>query len=173
MAIDTSIYTTRGHTYDIMPIPPIPEHCHEIPAGPILFVLESRLLNEETVGTGITDGPVIEDGGTSLHVCGAADGLEHLRFDCFEKAPHYHYVRQAEQLNQVLQIDDIAIDPVAWTLQCVRTRLPEMLDYAGAGELAAAVRADRPTIAAAIDRVARKIVEITQPSEAAGAISGR
>jgi hypothetical protein len=158
--IDVSVYTTRGHTYDIMPIPPIPEHCHEIPAGPILFVLESRLLNEETVGPAITDGPVLEDGGTSLHVCDAADGLEHLRFDCFEKAPHYHYVRNAEQRNQVVQIDDIAIDPVDWTLQCVRTRLPEMLDYAGAGELAAAVRADRQAVERGIELVEKKIGEL-------------
>ena len=158
--IDTSIYETRGHTYEIMPIPPIPENCLEIPAGPILFVLESRLLNEETVGPGITDGPVLEDGGTSLHVCAASDGLEHLRFDCFEKAPHYHYVRQREQRNQVLQIDDVAIDPVAWTLQCVRTRLPEMLDYAGADELAAAVRADRAAVDKGIETVERKIGEL-------------
>ncbi len=158
--IDTSIYTTRGHTYDIMPIPPIPKNCYEIPAGPVLFVLESRLLNDQTVDATIVDGPVIEDGGASLHVCDAADGLEHLRFDCFEKAPHYHYVRQAEQLNQVLQIDDIAIDPVDWTLQCVRTRLPEMLDYAGAGALAAAVRADPAAVEKGIGLVEKKIGEI-------------
>jgi hypothetical protein len=158
--IDVSIYETRGHTYEIMPIPPIAENCHEIPAGPILFVLESRLLNEDTVDAAIVDGPVIEDGGTSLHVCDAA-GLEHLRFDCFEKAPHYHYVRQAEQRNQVLQIDDIAIDPVDWTLQCVRTRLPEMLDYAGAGELAAAVRADRQAVERGIELVEKKIGELS------------
>ena len=160
--IDVSIYTTRGHVYDIMPIPPVPEHCHEIPAGPILFVLESRLLNADVVDPAIVDGPVIEDGGTSLHVCGAADGLEHLRFDCFEKAPHYHYVRNAEQLNQVLQIDDVAIDPVDWTLMCVRTRLPEMLDYAGAGELAEAVRADMAAVERGIEKVEKKIGELSQ-----------
>lgn len=162
--LDLSVYTTRGTTYEIMPIPPIPEHCYEIPAGPILFVLESRLLNTETVGAAFSDGPVEEDGGASLHVCDASDRLEHLRFDCFEKAPHYHYIRKAEQRNQILQIDDVAIDPVDWTLQCVRDRLPEMLDYAGAGALAAAVRADREAVERGVDHVAQKIVEISAHS---------
>jgi hypothetical protein len=159
--LDLSVYTTRGTTYEIMPIPPIPENCYEIAAGPVLFVLESRLLNTETVGEAFANGPVEEDGGASLHVCDAANGLEHLRFDCFEKAPHYHYIRQAERRNQILQIDDVAIDPVDWTLQCVRSRLPEMLDYAGAKDLAAAVRAEKPAVDKGVDLVAKKIVEIS------------
>lgn len=164
--LDLRVYTTRGTTYEVMPIPPIPENCYEIPAGPIRFVLESRLLNTETVGAAFAAGPVEEDGGASLHVCDAATGLEHLRFDCFEKAPHYHYIRQGEQRNQILQIDDVAIDPVDWTLQCVRSRLPEMLDYAGAKPLAAAVRADRDNVDRAIDLVARKILEISRATPA-------
>jgi hypothetical protein len=165
--VDMSIYTSRGRTTEVMPIPPIPENCVEIPAGPILFVLESRLLNAdiarehgERVGRDL--GPGVDDAGASLHVCGAADGLEHLRFDCFETHPHYHYVHQAERLNQILQIDEVVFDPIEWTLMCVRERLPEMLDYAGAKELAAAVRADRPSVDEAIVLVEQKIVEISR-----------
>jgi hypothetical protein len=163
---DPSIYTTRGRITDVMPIPPIPENCYEIPAGPVVFVLESRLLNTaiardhgERVGRDLGDG--IDDAGASLHVLGAADGLEHLRFDCFETHPHYHYVRQVEQLNQILQIDDVIVDPVEWTLHCVRSRLSEMLDYAGAKELAAAVRADLRSVDEAMELVAHKIGELS------------
>jgi hypothetical protein len=164
---DLSIYTSRGRTTEVMPIPPVPEHCFEIPAGPILFVLESRLLNaaiakEHSERVGRDLGAGLEDAGASLHVCAAVDGVEHLRFDCFEQHPHYHYLRQREQLNQILQIDEVVMGPVDWTLFCVRNRLPEMLDYAGAGELAAAVRADRDTVERAVDQVARKILVMSR-----------
>jgi hypothetical protein len=89
----------------------------------------------------------VDDGGMTLHVLGTADGLEHLRFDCFEKEPHYHYIHQDDLSNVVVRFDDIAEgDPVRWTLERVRNRLPEMLEHAGAGELAAAARAATPQI---------------------------
>ena len=62
----------------------------------------------------------------------------------------------------MLQIDDVAIDPVDWTLMCVRTRLPEMLDYAGAGELAEAVRADMAAVERGIEKVEKKIGELSR-----------
>ena len=34
------------------------------------------------------------DAGVSIHVCGADDGYEYLRFDCFDDEPHYHYVHR-------------------------------------------------------------------------------
>ncbi len=159
------IYSTRGKTIEVMPIPPIPENCHEISAGPLRFVLESRLLNEEIARQhGATRGMMEDDAGASLHVFGASDGLEHLRFDCFEKMPHYHYVRQGEQRNQIVQIDDVAVDPIDWTLLCLRRRLGDMLEYAGAKELAAEVRSDSQTVNKAIDLVSRKIVELSRAS---------
>ena len=78
----------------------------------------------------------------TIHVLGAADRLEHLRFDCFEHEPHYHYIRNAEQANVVVRIDTFAEgDPTAWSLRCLRERLPEMLAHADATELAEQVRA--------------------------------
>ena len=58
-----------------------------------------------------------DDHGASLHVFGAEDGLEHLRFDCFEQEPHYHYIDQAEVGNTVVRIDELAVgDPIEFTL---------------------------------------------------------
>ena len=64
-----------------------------------------------------------------MHVCDASDGVEHLRFDCFENEPHYHYINTVEQGNLICRIDEIAEgDPVEWTVGRLRERLPEMLD---------------------------------------------
>lgn len=157
-------YTDKGTTYPIMPIPPIAANCFPIDGGPVKFVLESRALtgaviSEHTAQSGAAQGQeaLEDDGGASLHVFGAEDGLEYLRFDCFEKQPHYHYVRQAEQLNQVLSIDDVAVDPIEWTMICIRGRLAEMLGYAGAGELSDAVRARSDEVKAGVEKVAATI----------------
>jgi hypothetical protein len=162
-SMETNHYGTRGIVSTTMPIPPIAENCFEIPAGPVKFVLESRLLNAEVISDheakyGSNLGANLEeDGGASLHVYGALDGLEYLRFDCFEKQPHYHYVRQTEQLNQVLMIDDIAVDPIQWTLICVKHRLAEMLEYAGASDLGAAVRNHSAEVATGFAQVVETI----------------
>jgi hypothetical protein len=92
----------------------------------------------------------------SLHVCGAGDGgaaLELLRFDCFEEDPHYHYVSWREKSNEMLHIDPVADgDPLAWALERIRTRLPQMLERAGAADVAA--RVDAREIERVLPRVA-------------------
>ncbi len=155
-------FSSRGMVMKIMPIPPVEENCRSISAGPVTFVVESRLLNaaiidDHTAKHGTLGIPIETDTGASLHVYGSVDGLEYLRFDCFEKQPHYHYLHQDEQLNQILTIDDVAADPVAWTLFCVRNRLPEMLDYAGAKTVAAEVRSQSAAVTQGLDRVAEMI----------------
>jgi len=76
-----------------------------------------------------------------------------LRFDCFVEDPHYHYVSWRERANEVLHIDPVADgDPLAWALERLRTRLPQMLARAGAPELSAAL--DRRALEAALPRVA-------------------
>ena len=86
---------------------------------------------------------------------GTVDGLEHLRFDCFENEPHYHYVRNADGGNLICRIDQHAEgDPIDWTLNRLRERLPEMLEFAGVPELAAQTRADHEKVLAVIDEVA-------------------
>src|SRR5262249_13592900 len=90
----------------------------------------------------------------SLHVCGTDDGLEHLRFDCFENEPHYHYIHHAEGGNTVVRIDELAIgDPVVFTLNCVEHHLADMLRYSGAEGLADAVASNPADVSAAVGRV--------------------
>jgi hypothetical protein len=150
----------RGNRYDVLPIPMVAEHCHSVDAGAVRLVVESRALTNailEDTYAGI-DMPhtevAFDDHGASLHVCGAEDGLEHLRFDCFEHEPHYHYIEHGLGGNVVVRIDEVAVgDPIAFTLRCVREHLPEMLDNAGQPELAARTRADMASVHAALDTV--------------------
>lgn len=154
-----------GRSYDVMPIAMEPEACRPVPAGPITFVVEGRHLTDEAIISSadeqgrrdrIDQPSGVDDGGASLHVLGAADGLEHLRFDCFDKEPHYHYIRNADQANVVVRIDTFAEgDPKTWVLDRMRTRLPEMLEHAGAVELAAQARQSAPAIDAALGEVER------------------
>lgn len=144
-------------------IPPVPDHCVSVDAGPLRFVVEARQLTDEVIAKLTGQPPDTEgfdDFGPSLHVFGSADGLEHLRFDCFEKDPHYHYFFHAKNENLVCRLDDVAEgDPVGWTLERLRGRLPEMLEYAGASELSAATRRDISSIDVAVERVARLFEE--------------
>jgi hypothetical protein len=94
-----------------------------IPAGPLTFGIEYRHLQT--------------DQGICIHVFGDLNGSqeEFLRFDCFERAPHYHYAWSTD--DQYVALDTTAEgDPLHWTLDRLRTRLPAMLIRAGAGELA-------------------------------------
>lgn len=80
------------------------------------------------------------DEGVSLHVVDAADGHEYLRFDCFARDPHYHYIHKTapgeEHVNNVVAFDTTACgDMVTWAVERIRTRLPEMLTEAGGGHL--------------------------------------
>src|SRR3954469_916967 len=118
----------RGNRYDQLPIPMAIEHCIFVDAGAVQLVVESRNLTNEII-EGAFDGNVradvpFDDFGATLHVCGTADGLEHLRFDCFENEPHYHYVDH---------------------------RLPDMLRHCGVADLADEVvrHPDKPNAAIA------------------------
>lgn len=155
-----------GRRYDVLPIAMVPEACVEVPAGPVTFVIESRRLTDAAIidsaerqgrRDAIDEPAGVDDGGASLHVLGTADGLEHLRFDCFDNEPHYHYIHPTEEWNVVVRLDTFAEgDPKAWVVEKMRTRLPEMLEHAEAGDLAAEVRADAATVTAAVAEVGRR-----------------
>ena len=150
--------------YDSMPIPPIEANTEWFDAGPLRFGVEYRLLTEEIArsaaverasGGDSADPAAFDDRGVSIHVAGrGTDGtLEYLRFDCFDDDPHYHYVSWRARTNEMIHIDPIADgDPLAWTLERLRTRLPQMLARAGADELAA--RVDARAVEAVLPRVA-------------------
>ena len=133
--------------YSLMPIPPVEEHTSYFQAGPITIGVEYRVLNDEIVNQHmdaqqqrIDIGDNIDDRGVSLHVFASQNNgerLEHLRFDCFDDDPHYHYVNWQGQANDIVHIDAVADgDPLAWALDRIRTRLPQMLDRAGADDVA-------------------------------------
>jgi len=155
--------------YDVMPIPPVEARTRWFEAGTLRIGVEYRLVDEAVVaarqvevatGADGLEAAVLDDRGVSLHVVGEVDGVarEVLRFDCFVEDPHYHYVSWRAKANEVLHLDPVADgDPLAWALERLRTRLPQMLARAGAPELAAAVdaravEAALPSIAAAAER---------------------
>jgi len=150
--------------YSLMPIPPVEANTEYFDAGPVRIGVEYRLLNDAIAAAqtlararGEDPGPpeVPDDRGVSIHVFALRDGRawEHLRFDCFDEDPHYHYVNHAEHSNEMLRMDPIADgDPVAWALERVRTRLPQMLARAGAGD--AAARFDPRALESVLPRVA-------------------
>src|SRR3954454_14603959 len=146
MAIDRqdSPYS-RGNRYGRLPIPMAEEHCIPVDAGAVQLVIESRRLThaivEETYQGEIAGGIPFDDGGATLHVLGSDDGLEHLRFDCFEQEPHYHYIDHGAPANTVVRIDELAVgDPIEFSLTCVEQHLPDMLGNCGVPALADEVK---------------------------------
>jgi hypothetical protein len=156
-----------GTRYAIEPIAPVEEAMVRIPAGVITFGLEGRELNPAVLGDFYRGRPEesqvkqlserngeLEDGGPSIHVFGTDDGLEYLRFDCFDKGPHYHYVHPREDFMEIHQMDTAAIgEPFAWSTGRLRERLAPMLEEAGGGDLVAAL--DAALVSAALDEVER------------------
>ena len=154
----------RGTRYELMPIPMVLDHCHPVDAGAVQLVVESRQLTNQILtdtyadGAELDDHVAFDDFGASLHVCGP-DGLEHLRFDCFENEPHYHYIEQAAQANTVVRIDELAVgDPIEFTLRCVSEHLGDMLRHIGAADLADGVERDPQAVRRAVAEV-RQLME--------------
>jgi hypothetical protein len=171
-----------GQRYPILPIPHIPEQTELIPAGVLVIGVGHRVLDEATatayldeVGYRRTGDDGTErryegvDGGVCLHVFGprsgtdldAADDLvEYVRFDCFDAEPHYHYVYNAERAQDRVFLDPtLEGDPMAWALERLRTRMPDVLRKVGAADVAervdpAAVEAAIPAVVAAVERAA-------------------
>jgi hypothetical protein len=72
------------------------------------------------------------DRGPTIHVFGPVDGIEQeiLRFDCFNKGPHYHlgfgYLKEP-----VRPIE--APEPLAWVLSELSQSFPDYLELSHAG----------------------------------------
>jgi len=172
--------------YDVMPIPPIEAHTEWFEAGNLRIGVEYRLLNDAisaATPVGAASGDVagkqmhFDDRGVSLHVVGdlSQGARELLRFDCFNEDPHYHYVSWNVPANEVLHLDPIADgDPLAWAIERLRTRLPQMLARAGAAEVARGV--DAGAIEAALPRIAEAAYRLRyhhdDEATLAGALAG-
>jgi len=148
--------------YEIMPIPPVEAQTRYFEAAPVSIGVEYRLLNDAIAARHIEDDAPDMEGVTALEDCGVSlhvmitheDGeqLEHLRFDCFDEEPHYHYIDWKGQSNDMVRLDPIADgDPLVWALDRIRTRLPQMLERAGAPD--AARRIDLAAVEAILPRV--------------------
>ncbi|MEO8694642.1 MAG: hypothetical protein ABI658_14050 [Acidimicrobiales bacterium] len=162
-----------------LPVPAFLENTARFTAGSVTFGVEYRVLDEAMIfdyygpdarakfpnGAPAGMGAVINEDGLSLHVFGTADGHEYLRFDCFDDAPHYHYLDPAASRNVVHDYDAIAHGPIVdWALDTLRTRLGPMLTHAGATELAESL--DPAAVAEVIPAVAaeaRRMLAIGHP----------
>jgi hypothetical protein len=97
-------------------------------------------------------------------VLGTADGLEHLRFDCFEQEPHYHYIYDATGGNTVVSIDELSVgDPIEFSLTCVEQHLPDMLLNCGVPALADEVQGCMDDVLAAMPEVRALMLKAQQP----------
>ena len=141
-----------------------------IPAGVVTIGVEQRDITVDSLAESFdklglreeflkTAPAGFADRGVSLHIFGP-DGHEYLRFDCFDEVPHYHYNRKTTDgtfHNHQILFDSIANgDELSWALNCLRTRLPEMLTEAGGHDIAASIDS------AAVDAAISKVEDLTK-----------
>jgi hypothetical protein len=90
------------------------------------------------------------DEGLTFYItrAGEVDAARILRFDCFSKTPHYH-VGSSSPVHD-MNAEGIT-DPVRWTLDQLKTRLPAMVAEAGYPDIARAI--DQQAIAQGLSRV--------------------
>ena len=89
-----------------------------IAVGGLEFLVENRAVGE--------------DGGPSLHVMALVEGqnVELLRFDMFQKQPHYHYAPNARDIRY--QLDPLSLDDgIGWAIGFIHRKLPQLLAKAG------------------------------------------
>jgi hypothetical protein len=72
-------------------------------------------------------------------VAGNKEGARILRFDCFKKTPHYH-IGPSGKNNPARDMKEEGIEnPVRWTLEQLKTRLPSLVTEAGYEDIAKAI----------------------------------
>ena len=145
--------TSIGKTYNMPPQPADDAATTYLDAGAVTIGVEYRVVDPESLRETYKgnaeqlaeleerspEGGFFAEG-LSLHVVAKFDGHEYLRFDLFDDPPHYHYnhpVRDGQYTNNVIDYDVASNGPMLdWTLERLRTRLPEMLRQAGGSAVA-------------------------------------
>jgi hypothetical protein len=96
------------------------------------------------------------DRGPAIRVFGDVGGREVqlLRFDCFDKDPHYHYDPDGKDFHLRLSRATVP-DPMAWALNELRTNLGVMVRVAGYPEVAE--RLDRAAVEAAVAKAEKAL----------------
>ena len=128
-----------------------------IEAGTIEFTIHHRRLNWfDPRGLG-------KDQAITIKVLGDLGGkkINLLRFDCFEKVPHYHYHYgpghdlynpEVPSRNRRVMIDKtVDWDSLSWTMNQLRYKPPDMLNSAGHEEIANHM--DQVLVATRLDEV--------------------
>jgi hypothetical protein len=87
---------------------------------------------------------------------GEDEGKRILRFDCFYKNPHYHIGASGGEQAAHKMKDEGVEDPVSWTLEQLKTRLPAMVKQAGYEEIADHI--DQQAITDQLTRLEREII---------------
>lgn len=120
---------------------------HEVKVGGVNLTLEYRTFGEYR--------------GPAIKVYGKVDGksTQILRFDCFEKNPHYHY--DPEGKNVQWKLDKITHgDPLTWSISQLRKNLKPMIQNAGYEQVAKGVSQD--AIIKALPKI-KRILSQLQP----------
>ena len=105
---------------------------------------------------------LMPDQGLCIQVYSEIDGhdTEILRFDCFDQDPHYHY--GPENHNIRLHLDKTtAGNPVGWTMDNIRNKLPQMVRRSGYDALADGLEAN-PVSQAALDEAEAKARDLSR-----------
>jgi hypothetical protein len=131
------------------PIPPDRAKTAWVDAGALSIGIEGRVLDDAAVAAhlaNVGDGGVapasFDDQGGSIHVTSARTGEEFLRFDLFDREPHYHYIGPGSS-HRVVAFDAVAFgDMGEWVTFWLSDRLVPMLRQAGAADLAEEVDPD-------------------------------
>jgi hypothetical protein len=121
-------------------IPPVLENVEYFDCSPLRFSVERRVLSPEIISAqyaAVHDGEkppenwLKSDGGGSLHIeapFGDAQWTEHLRFDCFDDQPHYHYLCPSEGWHERYAYDEVANGRmISWVLETLSNNLTPML----------------------------------------------
>ena len=105
---------------------------------------------------------LMPDQGLCIQVYSEIEGkdTEILRFDCFDQDPHYHY--GPENHNIRLHLDKTtAGNPVGWTMDNIRNKLPIMVRRSGYDSLADSLEA-HPVSDAALDEAESKARDLSR-----------
>ena len=117
---------------------------------PIIFEADGmRIWVDHRRGVGGDEGLTFD-----ITVAGGEDGARILRFDCFSKTPHYHIGPAGKDAVHDMNAEGIA-DPVRWTLDQLKSRLPSLVTQAGYEEIAKGI--DQAAIAARLSQVEKEI----------------
>ncbi len=103
--------------------------------------MEKRGRNTKVIEYGllkfsISHSDLMDDQGVTIRIYGPIGGIEKqlLRFDCFDHRPHYHY--DPDGRNEMHFIDlTTAGNPLGFAINNLRTKLPVLLENAGATSL--------------------------------------